>query len=518
MPFSLFLRERSETCVRARLLAYGIQPTSGSSRPSGSATGGYLKTVTSSGFVADYSGATASDSHGLPFARSPISIHTQTAANYREDGRKVKERLVSSAHSARLPPVNSKPVWLAVPAVLLLGSILLLAVWPWTAEWPQQPLFRALPVGLFVLAVFLGAAFTQTRITFVAAYAAIAVTLLDHAYFGAAGRGRGDATLMLASVMLPVLTATFYRLGERGLFTSHGATRLLATLLAIGFLLGLPAFGGFQSAVVSSVPPSLHTATGWWRLPGVGVLSLIVSLPLLVYPRKGESPLLGLLLVVAIVFLTAMLNFQSSLWRAVQQETALLLFGTLGAMALIAAVMEGVWRHMNIDELTELPGRRPFRHHLRCLGADYIMAVVDIDHFKRINDTHGHAVGDQVLKFLATELSRLAAARVYRYGGEEFAIVYEGDSYEQALNNLDDLRDAVGKRAFALRRPDRPDKKPGKTAPGAVQPAESLFLTVSVGAARAGARYATPQETLEAADEALYRAKEQGRNRVCYVE
>ncbi len=413
--------------------------------------------------------------------------------------------------------MNSKPVWLAVPLVLLLGAIILLTVWPWAADWPQQPLFRYLPSGLLVLAAFLGVAFTQTRITFVAAYAAAAVALLDHAFFGIAAPARGDATLMLASVMLPVLAAVFYRLGERGLFTSHGATRLLATLMATGFLFALPLFGGFQVGVTTSISRSFHTVAGWWRVPGVGLLSLLVCVPFLMFPRKGESPLLGPLLAVALLFLTAMLNFQSSLWQAAQRQTALLLFGTLGAVALIAAVLEGVWRHMNVDELTELPGRRSFRHHLRCLGGDYTMAIVDIDHFKRINDTHGHPVGDQILKFLAAELSRLAAGRTYRYGGEEFAIVYEGADYEQVLNNLDDLRNTVSKKAFALRSPDRPDEKPRRGVPVAAQAAESLFLTVSVGAARAGAHYATPQETLEAADQALYRAKEQGRNRVCYV-
>jgi len=412
--------------------------------------------------------------------------------------------------------VKSKPVWLAVPAVLLLAAIVLLMAWPWTEQWSWQPFFRYLPFGLFMLAAFLGVAFTQTRVTFLASYAAAAAALLDHAYFGAADRARGDATLILASVMFPILTAVFYRLDERGIFTPPGATRIFAILLAAGLLCAAPLVHGFQAGVEASVP-SLHTVAGWWRIPGLGVLALLVGMPFLAYPHKGESPMLGPLMAVAVIFLTAMLNFQSSLWREAQQQTALLLFSSLAAMALIATVLEGVWRHMNIDELTELPGRRPFRHHLRCLGGDYTMAIVDLDHFKRINDAHGHSVGDQVLKFVAAELSRLATGRVYRYGGEEFAVVYEGKSYEQVLDNLDDLRDLVSQRAFVLRRPDRPGVKPRKVAPGTAQPAEKLLLTVSVGAARAGAHYATPQETLEAADQALYQAKEQGRNRVCYV-
>ncbi len=412
--------------------------------------------------------------------------------------------------------MHSKPVWLAVPLVILVAAVLLLLVWPWSAEWPRQAGFHYLPAVLFVSAAFLGLAFTQTRVAFIAGYAVTAVMLLDHACFGVAERARTDATLLLASVMMPIITAVFHRLNERGLLTTHGLTRLMAVLVAAGFLLLLPRVDGFRASVVSSLPPSFHTVSGWLRVPGVGLLAVLACLPFLVMPRKGESPRLGPLLAVALVFLTLAFNFQSSLWRLQQQQTALLLFATLGAVTLVAVVLESVWRHMNVDELTELPGRRPLRHHMRCLGKEYTMAIVDIDHFKRINDTYGHPVGDQVLKFLAAELPRVAAGRVYRYGGEEFVVVYEDGAYEQVLNNLDDLREAVSRKAFYLRGADRPEKRPRK--PRAGQQAGRVELTVSIGAARGRPPHAIPQETLDAADQALYRAKEQGRNRVCYVQ
>jgi diguanylate cyclase (GGDEF)-like protein len=413
--------------------------------------------------------------------------------------------------------VKSKPVWLAIPVVLLMGAVLLLTVWPWSADWPAQPLFHYLPAGLFALAAILGVAFTQTRIAFVALCAAAALTLLDHACFGAANPGRAAATLLLASIMLPILAAVFHRLNERGLFTPFGATRLLTVLVLTAFLFLLPLIEGFQKSVTTSAPPSFHTVAGVLRVPGVGVLTLLACLPFLLLRRKGESPRLGPLLAVALVFLALALNFQSSLWRPTQQQTALLLFGSLGATALVAAVLESVWRHMNIDELTELPGRRPFRHHLRCLGGDYTMAVVDIDHFKTINDTYGHPVGDQVLKFLAAELARQATGSVYRYGGEEFAVIYETGGYEQVLDNLDDLREAVSHKTFYLRSSDRTDQKPRRKRPSSGAPPRQITLTISIGAAKAGSHYDTPQAVFEAADQALYRAKEQGRNRVCYV-
>lgn len=410
-----------------------------------------------------------------------------------------------------------KPVWLAIPVAVLVGVGLLLTVWPSSSAWPVQPLFHYLPAGLFALAAVLGAAFTQTRVAFVALCAAAVFTLLDHAYFGVGDPARGDATLLLASVILPILVAVFHRLSERGLFTPFGLTRFMTVLVLVAFLFLLPWIKGFQVSVTSSAPPSFRTAAGWWRIPGVGVLALVACLPFLVLRRKGESPRLGPFLAVTLIVFAFALNFQSGLWRENQRQTALLLFGALGATLLVATVLESVWRQMNIDELTELPGRRPFRHHLRCLGGDYTMAVVDIDHFKNINDTYGHAVGDQVLKFLATEFSRQATGRVYRYGGEEFAIIYESGAYDRVLDNLDDLREAVGRKTFYLRGSDRAEQKPRRRGASAGGPPRQITLNVSIGAAKAGANYATPQAVFEAADQALYRAKEQGRNRVCYV-
>lgn len=75
------------------------------------------------------------------------------------------------------------------------------------------------------------------------------------------------------------------------------------------------------------------------------------------------------------------------------------------------------------DELTGLPGRRALNERMQRLGRNYVIAMTDVDHFKKFNDTHGHDVGDQVLRLVASRLSKVTGGgRAHRYGGEEFAL------------------------------------------------------------------------------------------------
>ena len=77
------------------------------------------------------------------------------------------------------------------------------------------------------------------------------------------------------------------------------------------------------------------------------------------------------------------------------------------------------------DELTGLPGRRALNEKLQRMGRIYTLAMADVDHFKVFNDTHGHDVGDQVLRMVAAQLRRVSGGgHAYRYGGEEFTLVF----------------------------------------------------------------------------------------------
>jgi diguanylate cyclase (GGDEF)-like protein len=148
------------------------------------------------------------------------------------------------------------------------------------------------------------------------------------------------------------------------------------------------------------------------------------------------------------------------------------------------------------------------------MAGAYAVAMVDVDHFKKLNDNYGHDVGDQVLRMVAGKLSGVSGGgRAFRYGGEEFAILFPRRSADDTLLFLEAARQEIEETAFKLRGPNRPRRRP-KERPKGGRRAKRVSVTVSIGVAEPGKRQATPLEVIDAADRALYRAKEGGRNRI----
>lgn len=146
------------------------------------------------------------------------------------------------------------------------------------------------------------------------------------------------------------------------------------------------------------------------------------------------------------------------------------------------------------DVLTGRPNRRQFDRDLGTLEVGDAVVLVDIDHFKAVNDTFGHAVGDAALREVAERLVQHlpAGQEVYRYGGEEFALLLRGVTPGDAWARMERLREAVARTPL--------------TATG-------QGVTVSMGVS--GLTGGTSVRTLHEADRALYDAKGAGRNRVC---
>jgi diguanylate cyclase (GGDEF)-like protein len=203
-------------------------------------------------------------------------------------------------------------------------------------------------------------------------------------------------------------------------------------------------------------------------------------------------------------------------------------------LILAASLIETSYVLAYHDELTGIRGRRAFNESLLSLDQQYAIAIVDIDHFKKFNDTYGHDVGDQVLCMVASRLSHVGGnGEAFRCGGEEFAIVFRNTSAKDALEHLDSLRRLIETSQFQLRGRDRraeakaekasdrraePDRrKPGRKKSLAAAPSadpDRLSVTVSIGVAEPGTRLRQPEQVIQAADQALYRAKGNGRNRV----
>ena len=159
------------------------------------------------------------------------------------------------------------------------------------------------------------------------------------------------------------------------------------------------------------------------------------------------------------------------------------------------------------DELTGLYNRRYFDRHLTLMldkareqERDMAVMLIDMDFFKSVNDTHGHDIGDAVLKEFAVRLRRniRGVDLACRFGGEEFVVLMPDTDYRQAQNVAERVRTAVAEREFDM---------------GTQQ---ALAVTVSVGVALNESDTDTPEMILKRADVALYRAKREGRNRVVF--
>ena len=311
------------------------------------------------------------------------------------------------------------------------------------------------------------------------------------------------------TLFVPLNLAALALMPERGTFNRHGALRLGAILLQAAVTAWLVMAG--QADVIDwayqkFLDPAPFSAG---RIPQLGIaligLGLLITMATALIARSAVSAALaGAIVAFAI---------------AAHVPTASLTFSVFTAMAelmVTVAVLQDTFHMAFRDELTGIPSRRALNERLAGLGRTYTVAMVDVDHFKTFNDTYGHDLGDQVLKMIAAHIAGVGGGgKAYRYGGEEFTIVFPGKEAEAALPHLEALREEIESYRLALRATERPKKaKRGKRQRGGWRGKNAVSVTVSIGVAERDDRLATAQAVIEAADRALYRAKDQGRNRV----
>lgn len=297
------------------------------------------------------------------------------------------------------------------------------------------------------------------------------------------------------SLLVPVAFGLIAFSRERGFITPPGILKWLLILAAftLMFYLGYSGNRAFLDLVyLEALPPvlTLYTALSDIAL----ILSLIALVALIVRSVLAPSHLnLGMLMTFLAV--QAAVNFAD-------RGELFSLFILIGAAMLIIALLSESYYLAHYDELTAIPARRALLAHFGTLGRKYTVAMVDIDHFKQFNDTHGHDVGDEVLQLVASRLEGVTGGgSAYRYGGEEFTIVFPGKSTEEAKPHLEEVRQAVEKSSHSVHVKNRKNPK-------------LLSVTISIGAAEKKPEDKEPTDVLKRADNALYKAKKAGRNRV----
>jgi len=231
---------------------------------------------------------------------------------------------------------------------------------------------------------------------------------------------------------------------------------------------------------------------------------------------------------------TALILMVVALWRRNASEYALLLTWLVGAsvfydfaqtdvssvgftallLALFVIYQQSNYRVTYTDALTGIPGRRSLEDYLPTLGRHYAIAMLDVDHFKKFNDTYGHDVGDQVLKMVASRVNQVAGGgRAFRFGGEEFTVIFNRSDANASYVFLEAVRESIQHYQMTLRSDERdPKKRTGKQKRGSAPvKSKAVSVTISIGVANS-APGLQPKEVIKLADDNLYKAKQAGRN------
>ena len=389
-----------------------------------------------------------------------------------------------------------------VPEVpILIGTFLLLTL-P-ALQGTASGLATVIPFTVVAAAVLLGWRFNRSRLVF--AIALLALT--EYMLLRGIDTPRDRVLFHALTVLLPINLALVALLPERGTLTPAGLLRwvLLAAQIIIVLFLVQPAFAAKTlSFLTVRVLPARVMAWSPVQQPSLIAFLLIGVLLLMAWISEPQSPVRG-------YFYALIAVFAALSWRAEGPGQEFWL-ATAG-LVLVVAVIEASYLMAYRDGLTELPGRRALNEALPRLSGQFTVAMVDVDHFKRFNDTYGHDAGDHVLRLVAARLAQATGGgTAYRYGGEEFALVFPGKGQDECLPYLEDLRETVETSRFTMRRRFRPRIKP--KADKGRKSRQAIIITVSIGVAERNHRHGTPDQVVQAADKALYRAKEAGRNRV----
>ncbi len=356
-----------------------------------------------------------------------------------------------------------------------------------------------LPIALSLLVFILSIHFNRSQVFFYGVLVTISNIVLGLEL------AKTDLSYALLSAFIPLMLLLLTVLPDRGIISFRALPAHAIVGLSIIF-----------SIVASNMAPewlSYALLSDWlparyfdWTQQSQTVLfiSLSVFISMLVLYFLNPSPHMSAGLGV-LTLLTVQLHFAGT-------DQSINIFSSTALLMCLYAVLQESWRMAYLDELTELPARRALREKFQKVSGTYTVAMVDVDHFKKFNDTYGHDTGDAVLRMIATKLKKVTGGGAsYRYGGEEFSVIFTGKNSEDARPHLETLRQTIANSPFVINRASRrkSDKKIKRRKNKAVK------VTVSIGVADSKNKHSSSWDVLKLSDKALYRAKANGRNCVC---
>ncbi|SEL59301.1 GGDEF domain-containing protein [Ectothiorhodospira marina] len=407
-------------------------------------------------------------------------------------------------------------IFILLPPVLLALGMGAAIQGSWLPELPQG-LVEALPWLMGGLAGVLAFLYGRTRtLICVALVLLVYLGIMLHIRPMAMAPGTDplpELGYALMTMLIPVVFMANAFWSER----YHLVMDLLLRLAAFGGLAGIAVFlamndpENMADLLLTIYVPALHWDA--YGMPQLSFWSLVLCLGIMGFflLRRPSPQWAGQWITLAGIGWMLPQLFHT---YAVPVFTATLLL--ILAIAVIHESFQMAFR----DDLTGLPGRRALNERLQRLGRRYTIAMTDVDHFKKFNDTHGHDLGDQVLRVVAAQLRKVSGGgRAYRYGGEEFTIIFPGKTVEQCIPHLEDVREAIEAYEIAVRdESSRPGSKREGRARRGQGKGKKVSVTISMGVAERSQDHPDPETVIKAADQALYAAKQAGRNQVCAAE
>ncbi|ROV58317.1 GGDEF domain-containing protein [Vibrio ponticus] len=367
-------------------------------------------------------------------------------------------------------------------------------------------LSMSLPYILFSVAIILSHVFKHSRCAMIASAMLLTYWVIQNYLQSSLTTGTTLLELCLLAFALPAACFAIYMFKDSAV-RSPGFVGYLVVLALLVLWSQLTLKYLVESNFLIFEHPVFFIEEKLSRLPVVLVLYLTVlvllcAILLLKNNRIVDTAVYSSLLLGSITLIFFHVSYVSSV-----------LFSLAGLLLLVYLLSASYELAFN-DRLTGIPGRLALESDLKHLGRKYSLAMLDIDHFKSFNDTYGHDTGDDVLKLVASKLRKVrGGARVYRYGGEEFTILFKGKLAEEALDHLEDLRRDIAEYELTIRNiSQRPrSHRKGTKKRGAKNDKSTVSLTISIGLADSYDEKDV-NRIIKAADQALYEAKGNGRN------
>ena len=395
-----------------------------------------------------------------------------------------------------------------LPAAILLSSYFFIATMAKPLPNVLQVIFPYLPFVIFIIGMVLSWIFHHSREFNLFLLFSIIYIALNNYIWDSELKVDPQVAYLLLVALIPINYLYNFLSRERGILNQYGIRRFVILAVQLYIIAWMLEHPSPQIKEYITSPYFKHSMFNITAISQPLILFIIITGAVLLIRLIQTSSILIAGIFSSFIAITTAVHFS-------QQPQLATMFVLIAGLLILISITINAYSLAYLDELTNLPSRRALTQNMSTLGKNYCIAMVDVDHFKKFNDKYGHDIGDQVLKKLASQLRQVRGGKAFRYGGEEFTVVFANKNLHEARLFCNELCKSVANNPFMLRNKKRPKNKQDAEAYKRKQKqAKPLKITISIGVAERSQTLLKAEDVIKQADTALYKAKSNGRNQV----